>query len=51
MKGERRNVKGGKTRESGWLSYSQGHGEDDNTDVVEEDDGHEGVHVVFQIAG
>ena len=30
---------------------AEGHGEDEDADVVEEDDAHEGVHVVLQVAG
>ena len=37
-------------RLSSFLPYSQCHGKDDDADVVEEDDGHEGVHVALQIA-
>jgi len=38
------------TENSHSLPHSQGHGEDEDADVVEEDDGHEGVHVALQIA-
>ena len=37
-------------RLSSFLPYSQCHGKDDDADIVEEDDGHEGVHVALQIA-
>jgi len=33
------------------LPYSQCEGEDEDADVVEEDDGHEGVHVVLHVTG
>lgn len=33
------------------LPYSQCEGKDEDTDVVEEDDGHEGVHVALHVAG
>ena len=36
-------------RLSSFLPYSQCHGKDDDADIVEEDDGHEGVHVALEI--
>ena len=36
-------------RLSSFLPYSQCHSKDDDADVVEEDDGHEGVHVALEI--
>ena len=33
------------------LPYPQCEGKDEDTDVVEEDDGHEGVHVALHVAG